>query len=111
MQVADKRMVSIRYLMKNSKGEVLENTMNGEPLQYVHGSGRILPSLEADLRGLRPGEEKTVVLSKDQGYADVDDTYTFRVIVDEVRLATEEELHVGGPVSVDNNACGSDCCC
>lgn len=111
MQVADKRVVSIRYIMKNSKGEVLEDTMDGEPVRYLHGAGGILPSLEADLIGLQAGEERALLISNEQGYAGVDDTYSFRVIVEDVRLATEEELKMGGPLPVGKNACGSDCCC
>lgn len=104
-------IVSIRYTMKNSKGEVLENTMEGEPVRYLHGAGSILPSLEAYLAGFQAGEERTLLISDEQGYTGVDDTYSFRVKVEEVHWATEEELHIGGPLPVDKDACGSDCCC
>ena len=111
MQVADKMVVSIRYIMKNSKGEVLENTMDGEAVKYLHGAGSILPSLESDLLGMKAGEERTLFISNEQGYTEVDDTYSFRVMVDHVRLATDEELRMGGPLPNDKEECGTGCCC
>ena len=43
MQIEKNNIVSIRYVMKNSKGDVLENTMNLDPVSYLHGSSAIEP--------------------------------------------------------------------
>ena len=44
MQILEHSVVSIRLKMTNSKGEVLENNLEGQPIQYVQGGGNILPS-------------------------------------------------------------------
>ncbi|WP_278251883.1 FKBP-type peptidyl-prolyl cis-trans isomerase [Sabulibacter ruber] len=112
MQVAFKTVVSLRYLMKNSKGEVLEDTMSGEPIQYIHGFGNILPALEANLIGLRAGDTRNVSICQEDGYQDLDDSFTLELVVEEVRAATKEELEVGLLVQkIKEESCGPEGCC
>lgn len=80
MQIANNTLVSIRYSMKNSRGEVLENILEGAPVSYLHGTGHILPSLEANLAGLEAGDKKSIFITKDPGYPDIDDDFYFEVI-------------------------------
>ena len=56
MHISEHTVVSIRYKMTNTRGEVLENTMAGPPIQYIQGRGNILPALEAELNGLKTGD-------------------------------------------------------
>jgi FKBP-type peptidyl-prolyl cis-trans isomerase SlyD len=112
MQVSDNTVVTIRYKMTNSQGEVLENTMDGAPINYLHGAGSILPSLEADLTGLTAGDERSIFLSKDQAHAQMEDDFYIEVVIDGVRLATGEELQKGSPVQSNSQQdCGPGCCC
>ena len=64
------KLVSFHYTL-SSAGEAVEDNRSGEPLQYVHGGGQILPKLEEALLGLAVGDEKTVDLSAADGYGDV----------------------------------------
>jgi FKBP-type peptidyl-prolyl cis-trans isomerase 2 len=98
--------------MKNSKGEVLEDNLGKDCKQYLHGTGNILPALEANLAGLKAGDKKFVYISKQDGINDLDDDFSFEVIIDNVRAATEEELQRGSPIP--NKApveCGPGCNC
>jgi len=52
MKITNNAIVTIRYKMHNSKGEVLEDMLEGSPVEYMHGRGNILPQLENDLLGL-----------------------------------------------------------
>lgn len=106
-------VVSIRYRMKNGKGEMLDNNMDGPPVSYLHGSGYILPWLEAELAGMKAGEEKSVFLSGSER-SDLDDDFYIDLVVDEVRPATKAELSAGTPVpsaAARDNDCGPGCCC
>jgi FKBP-type peptidyl-prolyl cis-trans isomerase SlyD len=96
--------------MKNSKGEILEDIMESEPMTYLHGSGRMLHALEENLEGLKAGDEKIFLISKEHGY-DVDDSFSFEVVIEEVRPATEEELKVGQILQTYKEECGQDCNC
>jgi len=95
MQILEHTVVSIRYKMTNSNGEVLENTMEGAPIHYIHGGVNILPALEAELNGLKKGDCKTILISKEKGYDETDDEFIVEVIIDEIRQATAQELKEG----------------
>ena len=100
MQVQDSTVVSIRYKMKNSKGEVMGDDDYRSEV-YVHGAGKILSYLEKPLEGSKPKENKifTVNLNKKE--------YTFDVVVDDIRWATEDEVASGQPNSKTCNCEGS----
>ena len=94
MVVANQRIVSIRYIMRNNKGEELENNMGDAPIYFLHGSGNMLPALESGLIGLKPGDKKSLSISGDM-LTGLPEDYHFEIIIDEVRSATEEELLKG----------------
>jgi FKBP-type peptidyl-prolyl cis-trans isomerase SlyD len=107
--VAKDRVVSIRYIMKNSKEEVLENTMNAQPVSYLQGASGILTLLQEQLEGLKVGDKKIVYLKAASGLTGED--FIFDVIIDQVRAAMKEELMLGYPVQADVQACEADCDC
>ena len=90
--IRENTIVRVRYTMKNSRGEVLENTS----ITYLHGSPAISTILQSQLQGLGPGEQKQVLLKK--GQEDADDDFTFDIIVDAIREATPEEQKRGAPI-------------
>lgn len=102
-------IVFFRYTMRNSRGEVLEDNMDGLPKCYLHGSTGIQPSLQAQFEGLKVGETKSIFLKG--GGAITADDYTFNVIIDDLRPAVQEEQVLGYPVVIDDSICGPDCIC
>ena len=68
MKVADRKIVSIEYTLKNDKGDVLDSSVGGEPLSYLHGGQQIVPGLERELTGMDVGEAKDVVVAPQDGY-------------------------------------------
>jgi FKBP-type peptidyl-prolyl cis-trans isomerase SlyD len=109
MQITKNSVVSLRYIMKNIEGDILENTMNDLPISYLHGSGVILGLLQAQLDGLKAGDKKRVYLKAASGSTTED--FIFEVIVDEVRVALKEELLLGYPVKITIQKCEADCDC
>ncbi len=109
MSVSKNMVVYFRYIMKNNKGDVIENITNGNSKCYLHGSLGILPSLQSQFEGLQAGDTKLVYLTEDSGLTG--ENFTFEVIIDEVRKAQEEELILGYPVIADNSICNSNCVC
>ena len=102
-------VVSIRYIMKNSKGAVLENNMHAQPVSYLHGAPGILPLLQQQLSGLKAGDKKIVLLEAKSGFTNED--FIFNVIIDHVRVALKEEILLGYPVQQAATACELDCDC
>src|SRR6476619_4389330 len=109
MCIAKDTVVAMRYIMRNSKGVVLEDTMQAAPVNYLHGSGGIQPFLQAQLEGSKPGDKKMVYLLKESGLTNED--FSFEVIIDNVRTALPEEVLLGYPVKIDTDKCERNCEC
>ena len=111
MKIATNTVVSLRYSMKNDEGELLENIIDKPPIDYLHGSGNILPALEISLEGLECGQQRSISISPET-HPGLNDKFHFDVIIDKVRTATEEELKLGKPLqTASKNDCGPGCCC
>jgi hypothetical protein len=109
MEITANCVVSIRYIMKSDKDEVLENTLQGEPVSYLHGGTGILTILQQQLEGLKMGDKKTVHLQAEAGLTD--HSFIFEVVVDDVRAASKEEMLLGYPVQLPIVICEADCDC
>ena len=104
MLVKKDTIVSLRYVMKGNNGEIIEDTMNGKAVEYLHGGGNILPSLESVLEGLPVGTQKSFTVLDEQ----LTDPLHFDVVIDEIREATTEEIKSG---KSGKEECGPGCCC
>jgi FKBP-type peptidyl-prolyl cis-trans isomerase 2 len=112
MIVSEKAIVSMRYAMKNSQGELLTSLEDSPLFTFLPGSGTVLPALESVLFGMAAGEKKTVYVSRKQGFAGLDDDFYFDIVIDNVREASEEEIMNGQPfMEIPANECSSDCAC
>lgn len=66
MQIAKNKVVSIDYTLTNAKGEVLDSSSKGRPLQFIQGQGQLIPGLEKALEGKSAGEAlKAAIPAKD----------------------------------------------
>lgn len=68
MRVAKHKVVSIDYTLTDGQGTVIDSSDGGQPLAYIHGTGGIIPGLEAALEGKSPGEHVNAVIAPEQGY-------------------------------------------
>lgn len=104
-------VVSIHYKMRNSHGEIMEDRMHGEPVSFVQGGGSILPALEAELAGLKAGDEKRILVSQ-AAYPGLGSDLDIEVKVAAVRPATAAELQSGRPSeTAAEEQCGPGCNC
>jgi len=68
MVIADAKIVSIHYTLKNKHGELLDKSGKDEPLSYLHGTESIIPGLETALAGKSAGDKLSVSIAPEQGY-------------------------------------------
>jgi len=52
-------------------GKVMDTSSGKQPLEYVQGSGQIIPGLESQMTGMKAGEEKTVKVAAADAYGPV----------------------------------------
>ena len=93
MQIAKNSVVSIHYTLKNESGEVLDSSDGREPLDYIHGTGQIIPGLENELEGRKKGDEFLVVIEPEQGYGSRDESLVQEVPRSE--FDSPDEIEVG----------------
>jgi FKBP-type peptidyl-prolyl cis-trans isomerase SlyD len=72
MQVAPGTVVTIAYTVTDEDGDVLDRADAVDPLAYLHGTGSIVPGLEAALAGHESGEALEVTLDPDDAYGEHD---------------------------------------
>jgi FKBP-type peptidyl-prolyl cis-trans isomerase SlyD len=63
--------VTIHYTLTDSAGKVLDSSEgpdDAEPLSYLHGTGMIVPGLEAELAGKSEGDHVKVSIGPEGGY-------------------------------------------
>ena len=72
MQVAPNTVVSIEYRLRNDAGEVLDTSEGAEPLSYIHGTGQIVPGLEAALAGRVAGDSFQIRIPAAEAYGERD---------------------------------------
>ncbi len=108
MNIANNTIVTLRYKMHNDSGDLMEDNTLGAGITYMHGSGQLMPALEAAMDGLSMGESKSFSIH-DKLLRGV---FHFEVFVDEVRLATALERANGFPEKASGILdCGPDCDC
>ncbi len=72
MQIANHTVATIHYTLTGQDGSVIEDSHDGEPLDYVHGVGSIIPGLESALDGRSAGDEFTVTIPPAAAYGEKD---------------------------------------
>jgi FKBP-type peptidyl-prolyl cis-trans isomerase SlyD len=72
MNVAEKLFVSIDYRLSLESGEEVDSSVDGQPLGFIAGAGRIIPGLEKALMGRAPGESLKVTLEPEEAYGEID---------------------------------------
>ena len=53
-------------------GQVVDQCPKERPLDYIHGTGGLLPKLEEHIEGMEPGDRFDVTLTPAEGYGEVD---------------------------------------
>ena len=72
MQAHKDAVVSIHYTLTNDEGDVIDSSKGGDPLDYLHGHGNIVASLEEALEGATVGTELKVSIPPEKGYGNFD---------------------------------------
>lgn len=68
MNIAKDTVVVIDYTLRNTEGEILDQSEEGTPLHYLHGSGNIIVGLEKALEGKAAGDEVSVEVKSEEAY-------------------------------------------
>ncbi len=93
MQIAKDKVASIEYTLTDDQGQVLDSSVGGEPLAYLHGAGNIIPGLEDALEGKQVGDSFKVSIAPADGYGEKDESLL--QVVPKKMFAGVDEIEVG----------------
>jgi FKBP-type peptidyl-prolyl cis-trans isomerase SlyD len=81
VKIQPNAFVSLDYTLHDEDGELLDESggEEGEPIDYVHGYGMLVPGLEAGLVGLEAGDEREIVVCAEEGYGEHDEDLVLEV--------------------------------
>ena len=71
MKIGQNKVVEFCYELEVD-GQVVDHTTKERPLDYIHGTGSLLPKLEEHIEGMEPGAVFDVTLSPAEGYGEID---------------------------------------
>lgn len=74
MKAADGKRIAVHYTGTLDSGEVFDSSDEREPLEFTMGAGNLIPGFEKAIRGMSPGDEKTVTLEPEEAYGVHDPT-------------------------------------
>ncbi|MBQ0051636.1 MAG: peptidylprolyl isomerase [Treponema sp.] len=79
MKIEYQKMVKIHYTLKDKDGNQLDSSVGGEPLEYMHGVGTLIPGLEKELEGHDAGEKIHAEIEPALGYGEYDEALVAEV--------------------------------
>ena len=93
MQIAKNKVISIDYTLTDAQGTELDSSHGRGPFAYIHGTGNIIPGLEAALEGKSMGDQVNAVIPPENAYGTRDES-----LVQELprsQFDTDQDIQVG----------------
>lgn len=104
MVVADDMVVSMAYILRVEDGQLIDQSADDAPLEYIQGAKQIIPGLEKALVGLNVGDEKVVEVKPAEGYGERNPEDI--VEIPRANLPDSLDLSVGSPLKVKDSESG-----
>jgi len=98
--VADDLVVSLQYTL-TVDGKVVDSAEKDDPLQFIQGTGDIIPGLESQLYGMSTGDNKKVSVAAKDAYGEIDPEAS--VEIPRSQFPAEIPIKKGIQLQVQNN--------
>lgn len=97
MKIEKNNVVALSYELE-VEGRIADKAGSDAPLEYIHGTGMLLPKFEAAVHGKEEGDEFAFTLTPEEGYGTYNPNYLVRLPLQafEVDGKVREELLVVG---------------
>jgi peptidylprolyl isomerase len=93
LKISDKMVVKIAYTGTLPDGSEFDSSKGRDPLEFMIGSGQMIPKFEENLMGLRKGDKKTFTIAAADAYGERDEAMLMEVPL--TAFPAELKLEVG----------------
>lgn len=90
------QVITFHYKLTNVEGDVLDQSLGGEPLVFMSGIGHLIEGLEKELTQMSVGDKKVVNVAAAEAYGEREEQLVQQV----ERSQLPEDLEVGMQFSV-----------
>lgn len=84
--------VKVHYTGKLDDGTVFDSSVDRDPLEFIIGSGMIIPGFEQAVIGMQPGESKVEVIPTDNAYGPYLEEMVLTIDRQQMPLELEPEI-------------------
>lgn len=107
MKASKEKVVAVSYELE-VEGKIADKACSNKPLEYIQGTGMLLPLFEAAVEGKEPGESFDFTLNPEDGYGAYQKKYVVEIpktaFCAEDGIIREDLLIVGNMIPMfDNN--------
>ena len=78
MKIAKNTVASLSYTLE-VEGRIADQAGSEAPLEYIHGTGMLIPRFEEEVEGKEPGETFAFTLSPEEGYGEYHAEYLVNI--------------------------------
>lgn len=93
MKISNHKSVTVHYTLKDDAGNVVDTSVGRDPLNYIHGTGGVLPGFETALDGKSQSDVISFSLSPQEGYGERNPSLIFKLPRE--KFADIEDLREG----------------
>lgn len=97
-----RNVVTFHYTLRDTRGQVVDASVGGEPISFLEGAGQIVEGLEEGLRGLAAGSRAKVGVPAAKAYGERDESQVQRVL--KALLPIEGDIKPGDQFRAGNDA-------
>jgi len=99
MALDTNKVVTIAYTVKDNEGKLVDQAPVNHPYSFLSGQNQILPKLEEKISEMLIGSKKSVTLTPEEGYGELQDEGIQQV--KRTEFPTDMELTVGSHYMAD----------
>lgn len=103
MKITKDTVAQIHYTLTNTEGDLLDTSLEREPLLYLHGHGALIIGLENALEDRTKGEKFNVEIPSESAYGEYHDQLVQIVPKSGFQSEGGDELTEGLQVQVETN--------
>lgn len=106
MKIEQNKVVAVSYELE-VEGKIADKANADAPLEYIHGTGMLIPKFEAELLGKEPGDAFEFTLSPAEGYGEYNPNYKFDLPKDSFAVdgkVREDLLVIGNIIPMLNTS-------